>query len=76
MNHNSKWRQNERNSAEHQSTAGNGPKEFDSVEDMLRFDASQNPPPHSILGKLSQSTGREKREASLWERFIGIFKSK
>jgi len=41
-------------------------KEFSSVEEMLRFDASQNPPPESIRNRLQSSVEVEAVPQKPW----------
>ena len=48
-------------------------KDFDSVEEMLRFDSSQNPVPDQIEDRLQESVDREgiKPSQSWWKRLLG-----
>lgn len=50
-----------------QAQAASDAKEFASVEEMLQFDAAQNPPPASLAERVSESIAKEpKRSPSLW----------
>jgi negative regulator of sigma E activity len=52
-----------------QSTQG---KEFSSVEEMLRFDAAQNPPPEAIRNRLEASVEAEPApQKPWWKRWFG-----
>lgn len=45
-------------------------KTFDSVEEMLRYDASQTPPPPSLGGRLAASLAAQPPPRSWWKRFL------
>lgn len=47
------------------------PKEFETVEDMLRYDAEQTPTPPGVASKLRQSlSNTPPPESSWWQRFF------
>ena len=43
---------------------------FESVEEMLRFDALQNPVPESVKTRLTESVQKEPKPASWWKRWL------
>ena len=43
-------------------------QEFDSVEEVIRFDADRNPPPESIAERLKESISREPPPKDPWWR--------
>lgn len=45
-------------------------KIFDSVEDMLRYDASQTPPPPSLAGRLAATLAAQPKPQAWWKRFL------
>ena len=47
-------------------------QEFDSVEDLLRYDKSRTPPPPAIAERLQAALGAEPQpKRSWWRRFFG-----
>ena len=52
-----------------QQSAQQVPREFASVEDMLRYDASQTTPPPAIAERLRESQQAEPRK-SWWQRLF------
>jgi hypothetical protein len=51
---------------------GQSAREFASVDDLIRFDASQHPPPEVLAERLKASTAREpKPVVSWWRRLLG-----
>lgn len=72
MKHKSKFQKQERE--EQQIHLGeqslDSAKDFESVEELLRFDASQTKPPESVWRRLGQSAGKE-RKSSWWSRVFG-----
>ena len=70
MKQHSKLRQGEtqETSAEEQVQQTSETKEFSSVEEMLRFDAAQHPPPASVASRLMNSISREAKPP-WWKRF-------
>jgi hypothetical protein len=47
-------------------------KEFNSVDDMLRLDASQTPVPDRIGQRLQASLGELEPPKSWWRRWLGL----
>lgn len=46
--------------------------EFNSVEEMIRFDADQNPPPEELAERVKESISREPPpRRSWWRRLFG-----
>lgn len=45
-------------------------KTFDSVEEMLRYDASQTLPPPSLAGRLAASLAAQPKPRAWWKRFL------
>jgi len=45
-------------------------KTFDSVEEMLRYDASQTPPPPSLAARLTASLAAQPKPRAWWKRFL------
>ena len=43
---------------------------FSSVEEMLRFDALQNPVPESVKTRLTESVQKEPKPSSWWKRWL------
>ena len=43
---------------------------FISVEEMLRFDALQNPVPESVKTRLTESVQKEPKPGSWWKRWL------
>jgi hypothetical protein len=43
---------------------------FSSAEEMLRFDALQNPVPESVKTRLTESVQKEPKPASWWKRWL------
>lgn len=55
-----------------QQAAQNRGREFTTVEEMLRFDAAQTPPPPGIAQRLQKSAaGLPSPKAAWWKRFFG-----
>jgi hypothetical protein len=49
-----------------------GVQEFNSAEEMIRFDAGQTPPPEGIAERLKESIAREPAPPkSWWQRLFG-----
>lgn len=48
-----------------------GPHEFPSVEEMIRFDAAQHSTPESVEERLKESVSREPPAKSWWQRLFG-----
>ena len=46
-------------------------REFASVEEMLRFDAAQHPPPASLDQKVNQATAGQSPPLPWWKRWMG-----
>jgi hypothetical protein len=71
MKEDSKFRQHEQHdSAQQQHADHSKATNFGSVEEMLRFDATQNPPPPEVARKLKESIAREARPTSWWQRLM------
>ena len=43
---------------------------FATLEDMLRFDALQNPVPESVKTRLTESVQKEPKPSSWWKRWL------
>ena len=72
-NHSSKLKQQEEQQAEqqHQATQRQTTLEFNTPEELLRYDASQVTPPPSVAERLGQSVAREPKPArSWWQRMF------
>ena len=79
MNQHSKLRQSQEQGSEEIKQTQNTPqaKEFSSVEEMLRFDAAQNPPPPGLAQRINESVNNEpKRAPSLWQRLKQVLSKK
>ncbi len=45
-------------------------RQFDTVEELLRYDASHNPAPASIEQRLKNTLANEKAKLSFWRRWF------
>ncbi len=59
--------------AQQQTSQQQAGKEFGSVEEMLRFDAAQNPVPEKVAERLQESVAQEPTPPlqSWWKRWFG-----
>lgn len=75
MKQHSKLRQGEEQGTEElkQSQKSSEAKEFASVEEMLRFDATQNPPPPGLAQRINESIDKEPKQTSLLGRLRSFF---
>jgi hypothetical protein len=46
-------------------------RRFDSVEELIRFDAGQTAPPETVAERLKESIAREPVPRSWWRRLFG-----
>ncbi len=52
------------------ASASNSERKFDSVEDLLRYDASQTTVPEQIERKVKKSIAEEKSGIPFWRRWF------
>ncbi len=64
-------RQQERMVSEETTLQQSGVREFGSVEELLRHDATQNPPPAELAKRVEESIRQEPARASFWSRWFG-----
>ncbi len=78
MKQNSKLRQNEEQETTQQqhSQQKAEAKEFSTVDELLRYDAAQNPVPPNVADKLSRSAEAQASPPSWWKRLVTNFRAK
>ena len=64
-------RQQQQTVSEETSLQQSRVREFGSVEELLRYDAAQNPPPAELAQRVEESIRREPPPASFWSRWFG-----
>lgn len=64
-------RQQERTVSEETTLQQSGVREFGSVEELLRHDAAQNPPPAALAKRIEESIRQEPTRGSFWSRWFG-----
>ncbi len=75
MKQQSKFSKSEQQHAAEQHTQKPAPREFASVEEMLRYDAAQTPAPPAIAQRLQKSTAESPQPRhGWWKRFFGGIK--
>ena len=68
----SRLQHREQTSEQQMTTQGQTHREFGSVEELLRYDASQTPPPAAIAERLQASLEAEPPpKRSWWQRLFG-----
>ena len=75
MKQHSKLRQQEEQAHEQQeqSQTNEESTELSSIEEMLRFDAAQHPPPDSLARRLNETIAREPRPSPTWRQRLNCF---